>query len=1052
MVTFYVIVVAFATVFKMMFAVVVGVFLSPQLSEPVRTEKGFSYLSVRIFVACMMFGNMCLDLSFDLFSQYYWAVIMSLVPMALGGIASFLTFRLVGREYRPLIILGATFQNGLVFPLSVVTNIKGIAWLDDKAVAECQQYVFLYNLCCGTFLWAIGGAMVKHFKDKSVREKEEAAEDAYYERRKVRNLKRFMKEIKDRATGGGGGANKEDKEREMEKKREKEKARLKLEQEKKQKEEREKEIEAQRRFDEQFNNTSCSNTNTTDNKHEDDIDPELVASFVFTVGGAIQRGLRAEARRTASLCGGGGGTASDSFTSRQSAAAAFVLSPGSTGAAVVGGGFGIGTPATSPTTAAGGGGAFPTPQPVALTESQSAIIAEYRKHFAPKPQSGVVFPQLQDPAVREQQAQLHAQFEAAAAAATTTANGTSGGGGGPAAAAATAPTVGVVVSGDHHRHADGTITTTTLGEDARPTVQGQLRWYRPAKRKARPIDTAKFDSWKQRAFAAQGQGGDGGGADLGGIDGGERSASPGGGGGGDGPEAPTVDADGFTNDIGHLNMLDATVGPDGGADVVIVPFPPALGEGIYSDNTANIGDGYDGKKKGKKHDHHPWHSASSGSKGIMGGADGGAASTTATATTAATAAGNLHELRLLGIDPPPPPIIEGHGEIFVRNSDNIWAYRCRKFKEASLFALQTPPVYITIIAVLISIVPPLRWLAETTLGLAFIKGIDLVGQICVPFQLLALGCTLAAKKKQAAPLILQENLDSEDVSEEDSDDDEDAVAQEKKAKSATAAAGADGQQQQQECTATEQATGDQIIAAMPAFDVARTIEVDADRAEEKAAVQQSNHKLVIVGSPREEDDFGDQPRHHHHHNGGNEDGDGSGSGKGHDITTTTSKKKKGLSAARKKLRKQMDPKHVQRQLRKLAFRQKREMISAMGSIRRFWHRIPDATRFTILVIVLRLLLLPAIAFALVHWLIQLGVMPMDRSFIVSILIAVSSPGSVNASLICTLNDYHSGEYSRMILIMYCLASVTCTFWLAASIMYTSAFIPLKVLPVPPEDW
>jgi len=71
-------------------------------------------------------------------------------------------------------------------------------------------------------------------------------------------------------------------------------------------------------------------------------------------------------------------------------------------------------------------------------------------------------------------------------------------------------------------------------------------------------------------------------------------------------------------------------------------------------------------------------------------------------------------------------------------------------------------------------------------------------------------------------------------------------------------------------------------------------------------------------------------------------------------------------------------------------------------------------------------------------------MLVGRSFVVSVFIAVSSPAAVNSSLVRVMHNKHVKEYSRMILMMYVLASITSTGWLADSISYLSSHVASKV--------
>lgn len=771
MLSFDVVAIAATTVFKIGFAVACGVLVSPYLEDPTRSEKGLSFIAVRILLPCMLFGNLCLDVSVDLLSRYYWAVVMSLLPMLLGALASLLFFPLVRPEYRVLIVLGSTFQNGLLFPLSVVTSIRGIAWLDEKAVNACQQYVFLYNLCCALGLWSIGGPMVKHCKEKLVQEQEDAAEELYYERRRRHNLKCFLAELKSRP-----------------------------------------------RRHEELGDAATRR------------DAEAVQEAAFSPRAAPFAG---EARP------GGGEERAGAVTS-------------------------AGASAAEPRDAGGETG-----------------------------------------------------------------------------------------KGDE----------VLLGADARPTVQGQLLWYRPARRNARPIDVSKFDRWRA---ASQGR-----------------------------EDRPHSQEPRLTADRG--DGVRACGGP--------VAFPAAPEEAMYSERAHNHLDETRREAEGRR------------CQDADERADNAAA-----ATATATPVIRYSDFHTLAVSPPGTPRLEdgradGDGISVVPSRDNPLAHRCHWCKECLLFGVCTPPVYITAVAIAVSTVPPLRWCAQTYFGLSAIKGIALVGAACVPCQLIALGCTLAKKKEEeaaaAVPFAFQQGLEGNDKSPDEvcaaervnedlrpHTDRRRQTAQRKRPRAACDTADAEA-----EPTSARRVCADSLLTAQPVFDVNGT----TDGAVRRAANENSS------GNGE---------------GGAEEEEEGEGGGRGFASGRSTSQPP------------QSTP-----------LRQRREVLASMdNAVRRVWHRIPDATRFTCIVVFLRLLLLPAVAFWVVHWLIRLGAMPLDRSFVISILIGVSSPAAVNASLVCTLHDYHAGEFSRMIFTMYCLAAITSTLWLALSISYTSAFVPQKQPPPYPEDW
>ncbi|CAD2217554.1 hypothetical protein ADEAN_000503200 [Angomonas deanei] len=193
---------AISTVFKVVAAVVVGMVLSPFLNDREASEKGLSFIALRVLLPSMLFGNLTLDISLSLLREYYWAIVMSLVPQILGVIFAVAVRKSIDKEWRVLLVLGSTFQNGLVFPLSIVTNIKGVSWLDREAVARCEQYVFLYNLTCALGLWSIGNVMVKFHKDKLVARLRDLEEERLYlDKQRERTVRKHLRgALSDRKT------------------------------------------------------------------------------------------------------------------------------------------------------------------------------------------------------------------------------------------------------------------------------------------------------------------------------------------------------------------------------------------------------------------------------------------------------------------------------------------------------------------------------------------------------------------------------------------------------------------------------------------------------------------------------------------------------------------------------------------------------------------------------------------------------------------------------------------------------------------------------------
>ena len=80
-------------------------------------------------------------------------------------------------------------------------------------------------------------------------------------------------------------------------------------------------------------------------------------------------------------------------------------------------------------------------------------------------------------------------------------------------------------------------------------------------------------------------------------------------------------------------------------------------------------------------------------------------------------------------------------------------------------------------------------------------------------------------------------------------------------------------------------------------------------------------------------------------------------------------------------------------------------------------------------------IIPSICFGVLHALVKAGLMPNERPFILSMLVASCSPSAINSSLICAMHGYHARDYSRMIFCMYVSAIFTSTIWLFLYILY-----------------
>jgi auxin efflux carrier family protein len=162
------------TVGKIILSSSAGMVVSRYFGNPESSVKGLSFIAMRVSLPCLLFTNLCFSVTWAQLSKFYWAPLFGCVPMILGFLSSFLVRRLLTKEYRYVVILASTFQNALTFPVSILINLKGIAWFTGVAVADAQSYIFLYNLICNIGLYSIGEPLIAWAKQKEVDEEEAA--------------------------------------------------------------------------------------------------------------------------------------------------------------------------------------------------------------------------------------------------------------------------------------------------------------------------------------------------------------------------------------------------------------------------------------------------------------------------------------------------------------------------------------------------------------------------------------------------------------------------------------------------------------------------------------------------------------------------------------------------------------------------------------------------------------------------------------------------------------------------------------------------------------
>lgn len=886
------------TAFKLITAVLTGFGLASYLSSPKESQTGFSYITLRVCLSSMLFANLCLDVSPSLLREYYWAVIMSLVPMVLGATFSLLLRRLVPEEWRVLLVLGSTFQNGLVFPLSVVSSIKGVAWLGEEEIRHCQQYVFLYNLTCALGLWSIGNAMVRHFKQKLILKQEDELMEAQYQQLA---LVQEQSETKRRRRSSSTARKK-------------------------------------------VTPSSPSEVSAATRDKAPPLSPSAVNS-VNVSAVAMPSMTSAPPPRT------GAGTAGPPHAS----ASTLTIELPNTRQQREGddgGNNGEGEhndgddnegegPLPGVLSATGRAGTLVSSPSVLTTRSASESLTWYRPPLhknrpisvtkferfmhareavgstssAPvllRGESALYSKQSTSSATRSmpQWVSEYPEDEDGAASAATYSRSSSASSSTPnrAEVSQTAPAL----------PGGGARTPTATSCDAATPVRAQTA---QTQRSRSPQKHTEPVPHKDPRHPREAQ---------------------------EHPHSPhyrhhrahdvRVESNELSEDVlGAMNAISA-----------------AAAAGAYSSSagvtvsaSTNVGFG------GDAHDAAGQPSLSTGSRRL-------------TSADSATMDVDLH-LR-----------------------DRPLEYRVRRALRITYDAICTPPVWMTLLAIFISLTPPLRWCAETLAGQTILHGIALVGTACVPLQLLTLGITLSTSRgvpdrpvrdQATAPILMP------------------VMAAYVSPPPAPAPPVPPSKPQpemprkvKQDPEAPIQYRPSDLLNAQPAFDI--FAEGTTSQGQANTTTTDSTSDTVAARSTTMADD----------------------------ITVVVAEQR-----------------HTHL-----------PVPGWLAAVQRRWNSIPVFTRFSALVLFLRLLFLPALCIGLVDVLVRLRIMPHDRPFVISILIGVSAPAAVNSALVCTMNQYHSEQYARMILMMYAVASVTSTLWLAVSITYAGSLTPPRSPPLTPS--
>ncbi|RNF06810.1 putative transporter [Trypanosoma rangeli] len=154
------------TVGKILLCSCVGLFASRYFVEPEQSVKGLSTISVLIFLPCLLFSNLVLQVTWEELGQFYWAPLLACVTTIMGFVSSQAFKLFLHPEWHSVLVLGCTFQNGLTFSLSILLTIKGVSWLTPEERQRGLSYIFLYNIVCSLGLWGIGEPIIRSCKNK----------------------------------------------------------------------------------------------------------------------------------------------------------------------------------------------------------------------------------------------------------------------------------------------------------------------------------------------------------------------------------------------------------------------------------------------------------------------------------------------------------------------------------------------------------------------------------------------------------------------------------------------------------------------------------------------------------------------------------------------------------------------------------------------------------------------------------------------------------------------------------------------------------------------
>ncbi|GET87963.1 transporter, putative [Leishmania tarentolae] len=112
-------------------------------------------------------------------------------------------------------------------------------------------------------------------------------------------------------------------------------------------------------------------------------------------------------------------------------------------------------------------------------------------------------------------------------------------------------------------------------------------------------------------------------------------------------------------------------------------------------------------------------------------------------------------------------------------------------------------------------------------------------------------------------------------------------------------------------------------------------------------------------------------------------------------------------------------------------------MGAKSLLDRINSKVQPQILFTCCTVVIRLVITPCICFLVLHILAKTSLIPNEKPFLFSILVAIISPTTINSTRICTMRQYHARDYSHMMFFMHLSSIITSFVWLFCILLYLS---------------